>query len=252
MDNPVNLKYPWSQLPQEMFNALQANEPYGGPVHQSFASTPHLLERFLLQLKPLLSMQCFPIFFDNEWWGFVGFDDCVKARAWDEQEILMLRIASEMISSTLQRWQAEANLRKSLNNLEQRVHERTIEYAQVNAELRHEIHERQRFQNELEERLEIERDLAKISARLLSPSDLTSAINETLVILGQIMQASRVVFIQLPTGTTGTAREVIEWHAPKIAPLAHDLNRFLNTAYPWFRNQLSDKKSIYITLLSAN
>ena len=250
LNNPANRKFPWSQLPQDMFNSLQSGEPYGGPVERVFASTPHLMENFLQQLNPLLSVICFPIFFNELWWGFVGFDDCEHAREWDAQEILMLRTAAEIIGNTVQRWQAEEKLRQTLANLEQRVQERTIEYAQANAELRHEIHERQRFQNELEERLEIEGALAKISARLLSPLDLPSAIHETLVNLGQIMQASRVVFIQVPTGTTDIAREAIEWHSPNIPPLADDLNRYLKSAYPWFRNQLGGNKSVYIKDLS--
>ena len=58
-------------------------------------------------------MQLFPIHFGDEWWGFVGFDDCRTPREWDESEVSLLRTASEMIGSTLQRWQAEAGLRQA-------------------------------------------------------------------------------------------------------------------------------------------
>ena len=166
LNNPANHKVSWSLLPGEMFKSLEANESYGGPVEQAFASTPLLLELFKSQQDRLRSVLFFPVQVDDRWWGFVGFDDCETARQWDEREILMLRTASEMIGNTLQRWKVEEHLRETLAHLEQRVQERTLEFAQANTELRHEVHERQRFQNELEERLMIESTLAKISARL--------------------------------------------------------------------------------------
>ncbi len=197
INNPANQKVPWSEFPKEMFTALEAGNPYGGSVEQAFASTPDYVESFLQQSPPLLSLQTFPISYNNQWWGFVGYDDCEAPRQWDEIEIRMLRTASEMIGNTVKRWQAEELLHQTLNTLEQRVQERTIEFAQANAELKHEIYVRQRFQNELEERLKIEKALASISARLLSPMDLKPAIQETLGHLGMIMQASRITFLQL-------------------------------------------------------
>ncbi len=251
INNPVNQKFPWSRLPSEMFTSLEAGNPHGGPVDRVFASTPPLLEAFLQQAQPLLSIQSLPITLNDQWWGFIGLDDCKIPREWDQDEILMLRTASEMIASTLHRWAAETRLRETLENLEQRVYDRTLELSQANAELRHEIHERQRFQDGLEEKLEIERMLANISARLLSPMELSSAIIETLADLGTIMQASHVVFIPVPDGSTGNGREIIEWHLPEVLPLSDDLKRPLNNVYPWFYNKLVNQKTIFITDKSA-
>lgn len=251
LDVPANHKFPWSQLPAAMFDSLKAGEPYGGPVERVFSGAPQLMQNFISQTNPLLSLMCFPIFFNEQWWGFVGFDDCVTAREWDSQEVLMLRTASEMMGNTVQRWEAEENLRETLEQLEQRVQERTIEYAQANAELKHEIYERRRFQEELEERLDIERTLADISSRLLSPMDLNSAIYETLVNLGQIMQAERVIFVQLRAEGAAAAREVIEWHAPDTPPLADDPESHLNTAPLWLRRQTDSKETIFIKDIST-
>jgi len=65
-------------------------------------------------------------------------------------------------------------------------------------------------------RLTVERTLANISARLLSPLELRVAVNETLADLGTIMQASPVVFIQLPDSSFDTIDELIEWPAPDV------------------------------------
>jgi signal transduction histidine kinase/HAMP domain-containing protein len=244
--NPANQKYPWSKLPEEMFTALGAGNPYGGPVQCAFASTPLLLEAFLHQPQPLLSFHTLPLSLNDQWWGFIGFDDCETPREWDEDEILMLRTASEMIENTFRRWAAEKHLQETLEYLEKRVSERTVEFAQANAELKHEIYERQRFQDELQERLEIERTLANISTRLLSPLDLRTAIRETMADLGKIMQASRVVFIQLPDRSTDTVEEPIEWHAPGVLPVPNNRANALDATRSWVSSSLDSRKSRYL------
>jgi len=97
----------------------------------------------------------------------------------------------------------------------------------------------------------IESTLAKISARLLSPMELKAAIQETIADLGLIMQASRVALIQFPASSTKAISEVIEWHALGTLPLPNELERQLNSTYPWFRNQLDGNKTVYIKDLSA-
>ncbi len=235
-----------------MLTSLQAGEPYGGPVETAFSSRPILVDMFLHQKNPLLSVQFFPIFINGQWWGLVGFDDCTTVRHWDEREISLLGTASEMIGNTLLRWQAEAQLYETLANLEAHVQERTHEFIQANSELRHEIHERERFQSELEERLDIESILARISTRLLSPMQLDLNIHETLSDLGQMMQASRVVFIQLADLSTDMIDDIYEWYAPGTLPLSTDRGSYLNTTHPWFRNQFDSKKAIYIYDLPAH
>jgi signal transduction histidine kinase len=234
-----------------MVSELAAGRPYGGPVRQMLSDTPIMMEAFLSQRNPLLSFELFPIFDRDRWWGSVGFDDCEEARNWQEQEVVILRTAAEMIGNTVQRWQAEEHLHETLSQLEERVKERTIEIAQANAELRDEIQERKRFQGELEERLEIERTLANISVRLLSPMDLIPAIQKTLEDVGRIVGADRVVFIQLSNRLDNTVAELIEWHAPAVPPVQENLARYLDTTYPWFRHHFDGSKSIYIKDVSS-
>jgi signal transduction histidine kinase/HAMP domain-containing protein len=246
LNNPVNQKYPWTQLPEDMYTSLGTGRPHGGPVERVFASAPSLREAFLRQPQPLLSILALPIQFNDQWWGFIGFDDCEASREWDEDEIMMLRTASDMISSALQRWAAEEHLRETLENLEQRVHERTIALSQANAELRHEIHERQRFQDELEEKLGNERTLAKISTRLLSPLEPSNAINDTLADLGAIMQASHVIITQLPNSSVVATEGFIEWHAPSEPSLSNILEGSLSDIVNWLPSILEGRNSIFI------
>lgn len=120
INNPVNQRFPWSKLPAEMRQALEAGEAFGGPTEEAFVSNPKMVQNFKQQRNPLLSVQTFPIHFGNRWWGFIGFDDVEKPRQWSSEEVRILRIASEMVGNTLHRWQTEADLRIELDERRKR------------------------------------------------------------------------------------------------------------------------------------
>jgi GAF domain-containing protein len=102
---PAIQHWPWSNLPDEMLQALDTGKPYGWLKEEAFASIPVLVQNFEQQQPPLLSVQTFPINYSDRWWGFIGFDDVKKSRQWSSEEVRILRIAAEMIGNTLQRWQ---------------------------------------------------------------------------------------------------------------------------------------------------
>jgi PAS domain S-box-containing protein len=119
--NPVNRKYSWSAVSLEVHSSLKAGKTISGPVEQVFASNPSMVENFMSQAPPLFSVLLVPIHFGDHWWGFIGFDDVVTARQWDQEEILLLRTASEMVGNTLKRWEVEAALQESHKQLDQKV-----------------------------------------------------------------------------------------------------------------------------------
>lgn len=67
--------------------------------------------------QEILSIICMPIMPGEEWWGFIGLDDCVAERAWSESEIEALRIAANIIGAAIQREQAGDALQKQLKEL---------------------------------------------------------------------------------------------------------------------------------------
>jgi signal transduction histidine kinase/tetratricopeptide (TPR) repeat protein len=184
--NPANRKAPSSWLPTAVFDALRAGKPAGGPVETLFASTPLMLEAFRRQIKPLLSVQLFPIFINDQWWGFVGFDDCEIARQWGEGEIMMLGTASEMMASTLQRWQAETDL-SSLNvHLEHQVETRTTELLDAVDRLRNEVKERERAESALQE------TMASLEQRVAARTDELAAFFDLMVLASQAVDVADV------------------------------------------------------------
>ena len=184
---PGNRKFPWSRLPAALFAALQAGKPAGGPVETLFSSTPSLLEALRHQVNPLLSVQFFPIFINDQWWGFVGFDDCVTARHLGEQEIMLLCTAAEMIASSLQRWQAELGLRSLNDRLEEQVSARTAELSDTVTLLKQEIAERERAE------AEIQQMVGTLEQRVADRTEELTAFLDLVLLAGQAVSLDDIV-----------------------------------------------------------
>ncbi len=69
----------------------------------------------MLQIKSLL---VFPLWVKSKWHGFIGFDDTTSERVWSENDVRLLRTASEIISTHIGRLAVDAELRSSLRDLE--------------------------------------------------------------------------------------------------------------------------------------
>jgi len=70
-------------------------------------------ERKILKPQDTLSMLIIPITVDQEWYGFIGFDDVKKKREWSDEDIRSLRTASEMIGIYIETQRFEEALRVS-------------------------------------------------------------------------------------------------------------------------------------------
>ncbi|NJL11412.1 MAG: GAF domain-containing protein [Calothrix sp. SM1_7_51] len=72
-------------------------------------------EREILSPQGILSILVFPIIIKGEFFGFIGFDNCLEARMWNESEISLLQAAARAISLAYERFQAEVKLQQQLN-----------------------------------------------------------------------------------------------------------------------------------------
>jgi nitrate/nitrite-specific signal transduction histidine kinase len=206
MSNPANHRFPWSQMPSVVFDALTAGTQAGGPVERLFASTPHLVESFRLQVNPLLSVQFFPIFINDRWWGFVGFDDCEIGREWGKQEIMLLGTAAEMLASTLQRWQAEAALRSLNERLEREVEARTAELREAVDVLQQEVKEREQAESALQEMM------ASLEQRVAARTEEIAAFFDLTLLAGQAADMGDVFEQALPRIAEITRSRVVCIH----------------------------------------
>jgi two-component sensor histidine kinase len=76
-------------------------------------------EKEILQPQGIQSLLVVPIDSkEGKLLGFMGFDDTEKCRMWSDEDIRLLRVASEMISGYLKRKEAEDQLKVSLKEKE--------------------------------------------------------------------------------------------------------------------------------------
>jgi PAS domain S-box-containing protein len=78
----------------------------GGLIQSRVEDLP-LRERDELQSEEILSIAVFPVTVDSEWWGLIGFDDCIEARNWSQAELAALRAAATVLGAAIQRRRAE-------------------------------------------------------------------------------------------------------------------------------------------------
>jgi len=86
-----------------------------------------LMEREVLEAQEIVSILVIPIFVQDKWFGFIGFDDCHKERIWTVAETNTIMTASNIIGSAFYRHRIENELNAFNMKLEQHVYERTKE-----------------------------------------------------------------------------------------------------------------------------
>jgi PAS domain S-box-containing protein len=70
-------------------------------------------EQEILVPQGILSILAVPIFVGQEWWGFVGFDECARERAWTAAETDALKAAAGTLGALIQRQRVQEALRES-------------------------------------------------------------------------------------------------------------------------------------------
>jgi signal transduction histidine kinase len=97
-----------------MTDRLAADELIAGPSEE-------LPEPFrgTVRAAAIQSLLLAPVRVGDGWRGYVGFDDCRRARRWSETEIVALRIGASVIGAAMERHEAESALRASEERLRQ-------------------------------------------------------------------------------------------------------------------------------------
>ena len=107
IDNPALQNLPYDDFFPRWAQVLAQGEIIAGIVAQFPDS-----ERIVLEPQGILSILILPIMVKGEFFGFIGFDNCIAARAWENSEIDLLRAAAAAISLIQERQQVEAELRQ--------------------------------------------------------------------------------------------------------------------------------------------
>lgn len=70
-------------------------------------------EREILKQQGIISIICIPIQIENDWWGYIGFDECLIEREWAEAEIEAMQTAANILGTAIKRKMSEEALLRS-------------------------------------------------------------------------------------------------------------------------------------------
>jgi PAS domain S-box-containing protein len=112
-DNPDNQNFPYHTGGMGRFADLMAR---GEIVHGNIKDFP-AAEQAILVPQEIKSIIIIPIFVEDYWWGFIGFDDCLREREWAAVEIEAIKTAANMLGAAILQSQSEKALRESEKKL---------------------------------------------------------------------------------------------------------------------------------------
>lgn len=132
IDNPNLRDLPIGMFgPKVNYNFLQNNSFHG--IVSQMEQDPDLKE--LLQSQDILSILLIPIYVEDHFWGFVGFDDCTHERSWSDAETALLISFADSISNAIERKNMEKNLIFSM----EQAKEASVAKSEFLANMSHEI-----------------------------------------------------------------------------------------------------------------
>jgi signal transduction histidine kinase len=106
-------------------------------------------EKNIMEPQGIRSLIDMPMIYLENVIGFLGFSCVNTHRAWSADEIALLKIVGQIITSALKRKENEEALHRTHTELQIRVKERTAELAETNLSLENEIAERKQTEEAL-------------------------------------------------------------------------------------------------------
>ncbi len=67
-------------------------------------------ERELLAVQGIRSLIVLPVFVEEQWWGFIDFEECLTERLWLALELDVLKVAAGTLGAAIQRGRAEKRI----------------------------------------------------------------------------------------------------------------------------------------------
>ncbi|MBP0020456.1 MAG: PAS domain S-box protein [Cyanobacteria bacterium SBLK] len=108
VDNPIYQNLPYKDFSPEFARILVRGEIISDWVANLASPMKEILSE-----QNILSILVLPLRVNDAFFGFIGFDNCVEARAWDAAEVSLLQSAAVSISLAQQQWQAEIARKES-------------------------------------------------------------------------------------------------------------------------------------------
>lgn len=126
LDNPELQNIIYEESFPGWYETFSQHKPVFGTIHD-FTEPLHSI----MESQSILSLLLVPIFIQDHFWGFTGFDDCHSERRWDPRTLAVLMALAGSIGGAIAQRQSEAKLKQLNETLEYRVKVRTAELEQA-------------------------------------------------------------------------------------------------------------------------
>ncbi|MCT7949572.1 PAS domain S-box protein [Ancylothrix sp. C2] len=113
IDNPLLQNLPYD----EFFPRWVENLSKGKIMQGNVADFPQV-EKEVLEMQGIISILVLPLIVQGEFFGFIGFDNCVEKRQWDSLEVSLLMSVASAISLAKERQITQEALQQQLTAVE--------------------------------------------------------------------------------------------------------------------------------------
>jgi PAS domain S-box-containing protein len=113
INNPKLQKFSWQEAG---FGRWEEQLSQGQTIVGRIREFP-LSEQKSLASQDIKSIVAVPIFLGQQWWGMIGFAECLNEREWPPVELEALKTAASTLGAAILRERAEQSLRKSEQKL---------------------------------------------------------------------------------------------------------------------------------------
>ncbi len=133
---------------------------------EDIESIPECFEKKVMKMMKIKSILMFPMFVRGSFFGVLGFETYRYHRKWKEEDIYILRTASQIVTKSIENYRAEKALEEANKELEHRVRRRTAKLYAAKKQL-------EQKQREL---LAHKQEMLKLNKSLLEANDALSTL----------------------------------------------------------------------------
>lgn len=114
----ISQKSELQNIPYEMIPSWKMQLAGNGRIYSEDITELPADLRAILEPQDIKSIVVYPLSMKEEFFGFIGFDECVRNKKWTKNELELLKTISGILSSAFERRKAEAELSKLVKDLE--------------------------------------------------------------------------------------------------------------------------------------